>query len=48
MFDGENALAGDNQDDRKAIINDLDSFDNTLVMKSRLKHWDFNGTMINT
>ena len=31
------ALAGDNRDNRKAIINGHESFDNTLIMKSKLK-----------
>ena len=30
-------LAGDNRDHRKAIINGHESFDNILIMKSKLK-----------
>ena len=37
LFDGDSALRGDNQDNRKTIINDHESYDNTLIMKSKLK-----------
>ena len=33
-FNGEWALKGDDQYNRKAMINGHDSYDNTLVMKS--------------
>ena len=36
-FNGWNALAGDCRDNRKTIINGHESFDNTLIMKSKLK-----------
>ena len=32
--DGWFALAGDNRDNRKTIINGHESYDNTLIMKS--------------
>ena len=31
------ALAGDDRDNRKTMINDYESYDNTLIMKSKLK-----------
>ena len=34
-FYGSNAVAGDDQDNRKAIINGHESYDNTLIMKSK-------------
>ena len=34
-FDGNYALAGDNRDNRKTIINYDDSYDNTLFMISK-------------
>ena len=33
----EHVLAGDWRDNRKTIINGHESFDNTLIMKSKLK-----------
>ena len=36
-FDGDNALAGDMRANRKTIINGHRSYDNTLIMKSKLK-----------
>ena len=36
-FDGFNVLAGDNRDNRKTIINGHESYNNTLIMKSKLK-----------
>ena len=36
-FDGWYALAGDDRDNRETIINGHESFDNTLIMKSKLK-----------
>ena len=36
-FYGDNALAGDDGDNYKTIINGHESFDNTLIMKSKLK-----------
>ena len=36
-FDGDNALEGDDRDNRKTIINGHESYDNTLIMKSKLK-----------
>ena len=36
-FDGWNALAGDDGDNRETIINGHESYDNTLIMKSKLK-----------
>ena len=40
-FDDSNALAGDDRDNRKTIINGHASYDNTLIMKSKLK-WNVN------
>ena len=36
-FDGWYALAGDWGENRKTMINGHESFDNTLIMKSKLK-----------
>ena len=36
-FIGNYVLAGDGRDKRKTIIDDYESFDNTLIMKSKLK-----------
>ena len=36
-FDGGFTLAGDGRDNRKTIINGHESYDNTLIMKSKLK-----------
>ena len=36
-FDGNHALKGDDRDNRKTIINGHESYDNTLIMKSKLK-----------
>ena len=36
-FNGEHALEGDDRENRKAKINGLDSFNNELIMKSKLK-----------
>ena len=36
-FDGNSSLAGDCRDDCKTIINGHESYDNTLIMKSKLK-----------
>ena len=36
-FNGGWILAGDCEDNRKAIINGYKSYDNTLIMKSKLK-----------
>ena len=36
-FDGDCALKGDNRNNRKTIINGHESYDNTLIMKSKLK-----------
>ena len=36
-FDGNCALDGDDRDNRKTMINGHESFDNTLIMKSKLK-----------
>ena len=44
-FDGDLALQGDGRDDRKTIINGHESFDNTLIMKSKLK-WNVNCVVI--
>ena len=35
-FDGASALEGDGRDNRKTIINGHESYDNTLIMKSKL------------
>ena len=37
LFDGDEALQGDDGDNRKTIINGHESYDNTLIMKSKLK-----------
>ena len=34
-FDDDGALEGDNRDNRKTIINGHESYDNTLIMKSK-------------
>ena len=34
-FDGSNVLAGDDRDNRKTIINGNESYNNTLIMKSK-------------
>ena len=34
-FNDDCALAGDDRDNRKTIINGHESFDNTLIMKSK-------------
>ena len=34
VFDGDNACAGDNQDNCKTTINDIESYNNALIMKS--------------
>ena len=39
------ALKGDDEDDRKTIINGHESYDNTLIMKSKLK-WNVNCVVI--
>ena len=36
-FDDDLALAGNDGDNRKTIINGYESYDNTLIMKSNLK-----------
>ena len=36
-FNGYDVLAGDSRDNRKTMINGHESFDNTLIMKSKLK-----------
>ena len=36
-FEGDYGLAGDGRDNRKTIINGHESYDNTLIMKSKLK-----------
>ena len=36
-FDSKYALVGDNRDNRKTMINGHESYDNTLIMKSKLK-----------
>ena len=36
-FSGYFALQGDNRDNRKTMINGHESYDNTLIMKSKLK-----------
>ena len=36
-FNGSCALAGDDRENRKTIINGHESYDNTLIMKSKLK-----------
>ena len=36
-FNGDYALAGDHRDNRKTIINGHESYDNTLIIKSKLK-----------
>ena len=36
-FDGDNALQGDDRYNRETIINGHESYDNTLIMKSKLK-----------
>ena len=36
-FDGDFALQGDSEDNLKTIIDGYESFDNTLIMKSKLK-----------
>ena len=44
------ALQGDSRDNRKTIINGHESFDNTLIMKSKLKwnemKWNMNCVVI--
>ena len=40
-FDGGYALVGDGRNNRKTIINGHESYDNTLIMKSKLK-WNVN------
>ena len=37
LFNSQYALAGDMRNDRKTIINGHESYDNTLIMKSKLK-----------
>ena len=44
-FNGEYALEGDNRDNRRITINSHDSFNNTLIMKSKLK-WNVNCVVI--
>ena len=44
-FNGWLALAGDTRDNRKTIINDHESYDNTLIMKSKLQ-WNVNCVVI--
>ena len=36
-FNGDSALEGDDRDNRRTIINGHESYDNTLIMKSKLK-----------
>ena len=36
-FYGQDALQGDGRDNRKTIINGHESYNNTLIMKSKLK-----------
>ena len=36
-FNDDSALAGDGQDNRKTMINGHESYNNTLIMKSKLK-----------
>ena len=36
-FDGNHVLKGDDRANRKTIINGHESYDNTLIMKSKLK-----------
>ena len=36
-FDGDDVLQGDDRDNRETIINSHESYDNTLIMKSKLK-----------
>ena len=36
-FDGNFALAGDDRDNRQTFINGHESYNNTLIMKSKLK-----------
>ena len=36
-YDGYGALVGDDRDNRKTIINCHESYNNTLIMKSKLK-----------
>ena len=36
-FNGDDALQGDGRDNCKTIINGYESYDNTLIMKSKLK-----------
>ena len=44
-FYGDDALAGDSQYNRKTIINGHESYNNTLIMKSKLK-WNVNCILI--
>ena len=44
-FNGGYALDGDDRDNRKTIINGHWSYDNTLIMKSKLK-WNVNCVVI--
>ena len=37
VYNGDNALAGDIRDERETIINGHESYNNTLIMKSKLK-----------
>ena len=44
-FNGYFALKGDNGDDRETMINGHESYDNTLIMKSKMK-WNVNCIVI--
>ena len=35
VYNGDNALAGDIRDERETIINGHESYNNTLIMKSK-------------
>ena len=45
-FNGVYVLEGDNRDNRKTIINGHESYDNTLIMKSKLKWNEMNCVVI--
>ena len=44
-FNGGGALQGDNRENHKTTINGHESYDNTLIMKSKLK-WNVNCIVI--
>ena len=44
-FNGGSALQGDSRDNRKTMINGHESYDNTLIMKGKMK-WNVNYIVI--